>query len=359
MDKIQLVKKLFSRIRLSEEPLSTGNRVRNNLAREQFKDTMLRNGVLVCESVTPALEKRVNRVISNLGLPRSCTTVFVHSDSEIQADCMNFRHHECVVRLSSGLVNLMNEDEFNFVLGHEIGHFLLEHDSCAEQNSKYSLESFMIRRARELSADRIGYLAIGQIDKSIQAIMKSASGLDSKFLRFDVSEFISQTKKITKPSEGESRNSTHPSMLIRCRALLWFSMIIKSVEDLKQADNNKLAEIDEKVLIDLEKFVDGHVRYRKKELLKNITLWKSTLLVFHLGSFPKILQERIENFFGIEILDSVTAFFKLYEKHQLSNEITKRLDMELTTAYREFPSHGKRMENDGFKKAYELVRDYV
>ena len=185
---------------------------------------------------------------------------------------MSLTKHECVVRFSSGLVNLMNEDEFNFVLGHEIAHFLLGHDSCAEQSIEHSLESFMIRRAKELSADRIGYLATGQIDKSIHAIIKSASGLDSKFLRFDVSEFISQTKKITSPSRGESRNSTHPSMLIRCRALLWFSMIIKSVEDLNQIDKNKLAEIDNKVLIDLEKFVDGHVRYRKQELQKKYHL---------------------------------------------------------------------------------------
>ena len=85
-----------------------------------------------------------------------------------------------------------------------------------------------------------------------------------------MASFMSQTNMISNPSKGESKNSTHPSMLIRCRSLLWFAMSVHSIEDLDRPTQEAIHQIDSRVVKDLEKFVDGQVRLRKTEFERHI-----------------------------------------------------------------------------------------
>ncbi len=348
-------RELASFVRLSEDKTDPKLDSQNLEGREHHKDTMLRYGVLLSESVTPVLEERLLDVCNTLGIPRKNVTAFVYNSPDVQADCLIDAPETCVLRFTSGLVNLMDEKEFNFVTGHELGHFLLGHGGCSQYLAEGSSEEYMVRRARELSADRIGFLSIGNLKESIQAIIKIASGLGEQFLRFDVPSFLSQTNMISNPSKGESRNSTHPSMLIRCRSLLWFSMSIQSINDVVKSNESKIREIDARVIKDLEKFVDGQVRLRKTELENDVTLWKSVLLVFHSGSFTKEVQSRLSENLGKETLRSVKSFFDLYSPDELLEEISRRLDGSLSSAYKEFPTSAKEIQNTCFERSYKIV----
>lgn len=348
-------RKLALSVRLSEDKLSEVSDSESLKGRERHRDTMLRHGVLISKSVAPLLEDRLAGVCDTLNIPRENVTAFVYNSAEVQADCLIDSHATCVLRFTSGLINLMDEQEFKFIAGHELGHFLLGHGTCSQHLSEDSSENYMARRASELSADRIGYLAIRDLEESIQAIMKMASGLNEQFLRFDVSSFMSQSNLISDPSKGESRNSTHPSMLIRCRALLWFSMSIHSINDLKKLNESEVRKIDSRVIKDLEKFVDGQIRMRKAELEGDVVLWKSALLIFHAGSFSKDVQSRLSENLGDEILEGVKSFFELYSRDELLDEISRRLDETLATAIKEFPSSAKSIKNIGFERAHRIV----
>ena len=348
-------RKLASLVRLSDDKSPETSNFQDLRAREDHKDIMLRHGVLISKSVTPVLEDRLAEVCNILNIPRENVTAFVYNSAEVQADCLIDSPDTCVLRFTSGLVNLMDEQEFKFVAGHELGHFLLGHGACSEYLSEGSLEDYIVRRARELSADRIGYLAICSLEKSIQAIIKTASGLSEQFLRLDVSSLMSQAKMISNPSKGEAKNSSHPSMLMRCKALLWFSMPIHSISDLEKLSEWQIKEIDSRVIKDLEKFVDGQIRIRKTELEGDVALWKSVLLIFHSGSFSKEAQNRFSQILGDEILRSVNSFFELYSGDNLLDEISLRLDGVLSSALNEFPKSAKKIENAGFEIAYRIV----
>lgn len=324
--------------------------------RAHHKDAMLRHGVLIAEAVTPVLEGRVQSVCNALGVPRDQVAAFVYNSPEVQADCFIESSGSCVLRFTSGLVNLLAEDEFNFVLGHELGHFLLNHESCSQPAEIGAAESFMVARSRELSADRIGYLAVGSIEASTRAIIKTASGLGSEFIRFDVSSFISQAERIVNRALGEGRNSTHPSFLIRSRALLWFSMKVGSHRDASSDRSDDIAEVNQRVLRDLEKFVDGQMRSQKAAIIDDITLWKSALLVYHEGSFGTGMQERLAREFGEETLQSLISFFELYPRSDLRGQIERRLGDAQLQAEIEFPSSVKEIENIAFEKAYAILR---
>lgn len=352
---LRKARKLASFVRLSEDKLSEISNSENLRGREGHRDTMLRHGVLISKSVTPLLEDRLASVCDTLDIPRESVTAFVYSSAEVQADCLIDSHTTCVLRFTSGLVNLMDEHEFKFIAGHELGHFLLYHGTCSQDSSEDSSENYIVRRASELSADRIGYLTIGDAEESIQATMKMASGLGEQFLRFDIPSFMSQSNLISNPSRGELRNSTHPSMLIRCRALLWFSMSVRSIHDLEKLNESKIREIDARVIKDLEKFVDGQVRMRKTELESDVAVWKSVLLIFQSGSFSKDVQSRLAETLGDEILESVKSFFELYSRDRLSEEISRRLDETLASSAKEFPSSVENIRKAGFEKARQIV----
>lgn len=346
---------MASFVRLSEDKADPKLELQNLRGGDHHRDTMLRHGVLLSQSVTPVLEERLSDVCNALGIPRKNVTAFVYNNADVQADCLIDTPETCVLRFTSGLVNLMDEKEFQFVAGHELGHFLLGHGACSQYLAEESSEDYMVRRARELSADRIGFLSIVNLEESIQAIIKTASGLSEQFLRFDVSSFLSQINMISNPSKGESRNSTHPSVLIRCRSLLWFSMSIQSISDVVKSNESKIREVDSRVIKDLEKFVDGPIRLRKTELENDVVLWKSVLLVFHSGSFTKKVQSRLSEDIGEETLRGVKSFFDLYSRDELLEEISRRLDSSLSSAYREFPTSAKEIENVGFERAYRIV----
>ncbi len=350
-------KRAGDRVRLSEDKRGSPLSIDQLRVRGAHKDAMLRNGLLISESMTPKLEVRIQEVCRRLGLPRSAVNAFVYNGSDVQADCIIDSPETCVLRFTSGLVNLMDEKEFQFVVAHEIGHFLLDHGACSNNALDGATENFMIQRARELSADRIGFLGTGSLDESIRAIIKTASGLNREFLRFDVSSFMSQAAMIATPCVGEDLHSTHPSLLIRCRALLWFSMSVASVEELFRVSDSTIFGIDEKVSKDLHKFVDGKVRIRKSELSDDVVLWKVCVLIINEGALKKDLQKRIEDELGESNLKGIKIFLDSYEKNELAEEATKRLDVSLKMLYEEFPSSADEIESAAFAKAYAMIAD--
>lgn len=352
---LKLARTQAARVRLSEDLL--GKKVESNdlQDRASHKDSMLLHGLLISESMTPVLEERICKVCERLRIPRQSVTAFVYNDADVQADCVIDSQESCVIRFTSGLVNLMSEKEFQFVVAHELGHFLLGHGTCSQYTGDGSTEGFMIQRARELSADRIGFLGVDDLDESIQAIIKTTSGLGDGFLRFDVSSFLSQTEMLSNPARGESRNSTHPSMLIRCRAILWFSMSVPCLQDLKKTPDSVIQDVDRKVTRDLERFVDGQVRARKQELGDDIALWKSCVLIVSEGAFKKDIQERLSAELGLASLTGIMSFFESHSKDELEEEADKRLDAVITSAFKEFPASARDIEISGIKRAYKII----
>ena len=199
MADLKTAKEIASFVRFSEDKPVKSDFLRQFDAENNYRDSMLRHDLLISMNVTPELEKRVVEVCERLQVPRASVNAFVYNSAEVQASCVTDSSATCILKFSSGLVNLMDEKEFQFIVGHELAHFLLDHGVDSQNSTDTTIEGFLIKRARELSADRLGYLSLGDIDQSVRAIMKIASGLGEKFLRFDVSAFMNQKEMILNP----------------------------------------------------------------------------------------------------------------------------------------------------------------
>ncbi len=291
----------------------------NDAALDQIKHHYSRSGLLINANTTPDLESSLTGVCKNLLMPRKSVTAFISASPEIQASCHSLSSTQCVVQFSSALVNLLDGLEFAFVAGHELGHFLLEHG--ARDLSQKSAEAYMLMRAQEISVDRIGLAGCNDVNAAMRALMKTISGLESRHLKFDVGQFISQISQISSSKYYENFSATHPSMVIRGRALLWFSMdegFAKFPAELRSA---KTDAIDEKVQKEINKHIDGPLKEKIGEIKNEIGIWMAIMQILSDGKFDKPAQEKFSEVFGKEMLTKMQEFIIAGNRREVMSHI--------------------------------------
>lgn len=165
------------------------------------------------------------------------TQLFVQAEPSVNAMAIHSQAEGMphIVSLTSGLVEMMSDDELRFVLGHELGHLHYRHYRAGlihlavgeddEGDSKLpgllarKMESW--ERLAELSADRVGFAAVGgRVEPAITAFFKMASGLGPEHLRFDVNAFLAQLEDLQSLQRREVlAQFSHPVTPVRVRAL--------------------------------------------------------------------------------------------------------------------------------------------
>jgi Zn-dependent protease with chaperone function len=141
-----------------------------------------------------------------------------------------------IVNVNSGLIDKVDDDELKFVLGHELGH-LISHNAnitqllnfvFAEQAELPLLMQHKIavwEKVSELTADRFGFIACGNLDKVLSCFFKMASGLSIERLNFDPKAFSDENDEILKyfKETGSGNLLSHPINPIRIKAIEYFS----------------------------------------------------------------------------------------------------------------------------------------
>jgi hypothetical protein len=315
---------LAERVRYSKDmlrPKFEGDSASTDKIRNQF----FHDGLLVSHSVTPDLANRLGLVCQRLQIPENAVEAFIYASPDIQAECFSGSVEKCVVRFSSTLVDLLNGDEFEFVVGHELGHFLLNHGVARLENQKISIESSIENRAQEISADRLGLVACHSLEVAIRAMMKTVSGLSSEHLRFDVGAFVSQLRSTPDTIQVESQFSSHPSILVRCRALLWFSLSDVSSRGVEQFSIDQLAKVDSRVEKDMDKFVDGPAKRLIEDAKENLAIWVAANYAVQDGVFNKNEQKKFSDMFGELVLKKLKIFLSDIPASEVQETVYERV----------------------------------
>lgn len=276
------------------------------------------NGLCISREVTPDLSERLDNVCQRLQIPGTVFEAFVHPAPDIQAACVSDGSSACVIRFSSALIETLSSEEFEFVAGHELGHFLLGHGRS--ETNQDNLEHFMQCRAQEISADRVGLTACDSLDTAIRAMMKTTSGLTSRHLRFDVGTFISQLKNHSSYSDAQT---SHPSMLVRCRALLWFSTSASANTDAEQLANAH-QKLDKRIETDFRNYVDGPTRRKIEQAKENFSMWLAVCHVVEDNTFSKSEQRKFAELFGKRTVENLKEYLQTIPTAQIRKTIDKR-----------------------------------
>jgi len=295
------------------------------------------DGLEINEHLTPQLARGVKEVCDQLQLPDEFVKAYVYEAQEVQASCRS-NGSGCIVTFSSALVRLLELDEFKFVVGHEIGHFLMGH--TLGHSNVGSLEHFLESPAKEISADRMGMVGCGELDGALRALMKTASGLDSKHLRFDLVAYLKQSDTSAEGKVAGVGLRTHPPMLMRSRALLWFSM-----HDWRRNSSrdgrSKLAELDKRISNELNEFVQAPVREKVDEAKADYRLWLAVYLGVRDGVLDASEQAILREMFGADVLSKIASLLGGRSITEVRGLVFERMNQSRDALFELMPARGK------------------
>ena len=266
------------------------------------------NSVELVAELFPELSRAIEQVQHDL-IPSEDVRAFISSDSTPQAWCMSgSENRTMVLGLTSGLVQLMTIDELKFVIGHEIGHYIMGHHMRIppEDGGVESVNYRSLQRMAEISADRVGFLATSSSEAAYRAILKTASGLGEEYLQFDVGAFTAQFDKLKdlskdKLSAGHNAYSTHPLLTVRCRALQLFgdSQPYCNATGKVQRPSHTRDELDDKIAADMYASTGYHPMAEIENTVRVNLIWLILRLFIEDGRFTKSEQAfLVENFEG-------------------------------------------------------------
>lgn len=246
----------------------------------------LSSSVKVVPELFPKLFQQVSALQNRLS-PNYPLDVYVYNSPEIQAACCSGLSDKfALILVSSSLIQLLSMDELLFVIGHELGHHFMNHHYTPVDDSGLEgtelLNLLALRRAQEISADRVGFLACSSRGTAFKAILKSASGLPDSFIRFDINAFLDQAREISRLGGSEYESySSHPMFAVRLRALLWFEMSKPYFKWLQKEEKARLSkdDLDKKVERDLANVSGFRILEMNEFTINSATLW-GVLAVF-------------------------------------------------------------------------------
>lgn len=287
--------------------------------------TLLQQALQIDPSVTPALAVSIKKTCERMAIPPECLSAFVQSNPEPNAHCFSAGTGRCIISFTSGLVDLLDGEEIEFVAGHEIGHFLLGHGTNSTGSDVSPMEVAAQSRAQEISADRVGLLACQSREAAIRATMKTTSGLTSKHLRFDVGTFLSQARKTSLDDLRTDPFASHPSMLIRGRAMMWLTSLSESFPSRsKLPTKSEMAKIDRRVSKDLATYTDKSAIQKVEKAKINLKMWTAAMIVIDDGRLTKQEQKNLIKFLGKRMGEGLVDYIRQLRKGTVRSTVSDR-----------------------------------
>lgn len=291
---------------------------------KHLRSFYLHESLKVSPSITPLVEKALQEACLTLGLPRETVEAFVFNSDQTNAQSVSLSGDRCIIRISSRLVELLNAHELRFVIGHELGHFIYEHSIKTDQEEGMDEEGFLLSKAAEISSDRVGLLASRTTVDATKAILKSISGLPSDHLGNDLTDFLDQYQDPSRSHDLSPFFTSHPSFLIRARALLWFDLVRSETDPLRQA--KRLQELNDRIRKEMDLVFDRHSRKKIHKAEKNVFLWLCLRKALGDGVFSKTEQRFFTEEFGSEIAEGLKSLISQQSHDEVSVFIEKELE---------------------------------
>ena len=326
---------------------------------------LLTNSIKVDKKILPKVGEAIDTVFERIKIDNVFNFFVTSDNNQANASCslMSSASRPDII-LTSRLIELLSLEELQFVIGHEVAHFVYQHalypnhNNIEERNLKLNILN--LSRAAEISADRIGFLACASLEDSLRANFKLASGLSDKHFNFKPSVYLDQLRDLEDLGKSSSELwSTHPSFLIRMQSLIWFSMTKEYHEffDRKKKGTYSLEEIDKKLDLKMRKITGDELNKTNQETYDKALIWGSLDIYLSDKKFTKVEQDEFSKRFGenakkaISLLKISNARDMLDEKIESSfKEASQLLKTEKNKLITELKTVGKETGGDKMKK---------
>lgn len=278
-------------------------------AMQHRDDSLMRAGMEVTsikveKSVMPKLYRNLYSVKDKLGFTQDIE-FYITNSPQVNA-CTYFGTtpgRPLIVELNSSLIELMDEDELRFVIGHELGHQidgnyeLTKLINFVYPNLDTMSPLLLQMKVRfwqqlcELVADRYGFLAVEDLNVCVSAFFKMHSGLNLRRMDIDIQAFIDNNRRLLRYyTDGKFLsldNYDHPVDAIRVEALNLF------------ATSQSRTELDE----GMNKLISAMSRMCREEVDEHMPYFIASAGLLMANADGNITQDEVEN-----ILISLSSF---------------------------------------------------
>lgn len=296
---------------------------------------LISNYVKISEQLFPSIYKSINHALKFLKIDDAGKyNFYITASSESNAFCrVSPSTNNVDIAINSRLVELLNIEELSSVIGHEIAHYLYKHylypDPAKSLNETGYINKLYLSKAAEISADRVGLLACGNLKFSLQSLFKNITGLSDQFINFDYDFFLNQLDDLKDfKNNFSSLYSTHPSILNRVQALIWFADSYEYQKQIKNNNDNKkfkLKEVDLKIDKSLKDVLGNEFNVQNKEIFDSLKLWVTISFFLMDKNFSKKEQKIFEDNFGKEKLKDIKFFLNSATLNSVENKIKESL----------------------------------
>lgn len=209
------------------------------------KRQLLGNAVKITAPLIPELYQLYQKCLTLVG-DNLQGNLYVKQESSYNAGVYAVGKQFDIV-LSSAIVNDFKPEEIAFVIGHELGHVLFQHNQIPvklvlSENNQISYEMarnlLQWSRSAEISADRMGLLCSGSLNSASSVFFKTSSGLSLNKENEIINSLRSQYDEIAKLSSSSFSNEwicTHPLIPIRFKSLELICLDILSLRHQKKS----------------------------------------------------------------------------------------------------------------------------
>lgn len=274
---------------------------------KSIKRSLLSQSLRVTKDTVSSLYEQITTCASILDLEMDRIEAYIYSKPDHNAFSISESNSITLIAISSSLIKILDNIELRFLIGHELGHALLNHSELTHSSqNELDYETVKHLRNMEISADRIGYICAMSLDHSITAMMKIASGLDGQFVNTDIRPFIDQSVDLGKELRNSIyESSSHPPLPLRARALVWLStmeIVDKHgiMTKLTKDHHAKINSINKTINHNISEFLDQHMSQQFESSKKFLSLLLSTLQFSEDGILSKREQQQLIDDFGQE-----------------------------------------------------------
>jgi hypothetical protein len=311
--------------------------IKKKYANERIK-TLLSNSVKVSKEIFPNIQLSIDKVFDNLKLKNNFSFFITANHHETQAMCsMMPESNNAEIIITSKMIELLNKEELQSIIGHEVSHFYYQHSLYPSPISAKTrieqLNYLHLSRAAEISADRAGFLASGNLENSLRAMLKITSGLTDEHINFNYSIYLDQLREL-KELKGDKTQmfSTHPTFLNRMQALIWFSMS-NEYHQFFETDKKgiyELKEVDKKINDSIKNVTGGEIEKANEEIIEKALLWGALWIFLSDKKFSKKEQEIFSKRFGDKNIISVKSLLKISKISNIEKKVIEAYETAST-----------------------------
>ena len=281
--------------------------------------SLLSTSVKVTPEIFPKVAEAIDQVFERLKLKNNFNFFITANHLQTQALCaMMPQSSNAEIIITSKMIDLLNGEELQSVIGHEVSHFYYQHSLYPSPNQARTKTEFLnllhLSRAAEISADRAGFLGSGSLEYSLRSMLKITSGLGDQHLQFNFSAYLNQLRELTEIKGDQTQlYSTHPTFLNRMQALIWFSM---SHEYHQFFETNKKGvydrkTVDQKINESIKKVTGNELDVSNKEIIEKALLWGALWIYLGDKKFSKQEQEKFSKRFGNKTTISILGLLNI------------------------------------------------